>query len=97
MKLSILNKTNTRKALKILFTITDACIERAVLEIFLENKTKESVVGTLCMNSSSSLLMHKICFFRILSTNLFVIICRLSAPTKVFLTLEHHNELLLYL
>ena len=29
--------------------------------------------------------------------NLFVIICRLQAPTKVFLQLEHHIELLLHL
>ena len=29
--------------------------------------------------------------------NLFEIICRLPAPTKVFLQLEHHIELLLHL
>ena len=29
--------------------------------------------------------------------NVYVIICRLSAPTKVFLELEHHIELLLHL
>ena len=29
--------------------------------------------------------------------NLFVITCRLPAPTKVFLQLEHNTELLLHL
>ena len=39
-------KTNTRKTLKILFTITDACAKTAVLEICSEKKTRVSVVGT---------------------------------------------------
>ena len=29
--------------------------------------------------------------------NLFVIICRLPAPTKIFLQLEYHIELLLHM